>query len=492
MVIDLWVLLDNIKKREGLGKLAVHMMKGVRDGHKRFMNKITLTKYEQGSVGELFAISWPVMISSAAGCFMLIVDRYFLSRYSMEAFNACFGGIQWYWAFLCTALELILAAEVLIGQYNGACRYKELGSIAWQMIWLCLSLLVIYIPLAKFVVPRIVADKVAELGVPYLQILVLFIPIHCIGCGALNAFFVGRGQTRVISIAAVISNVLNGILAYLFIFGLNIKGMQIIPEGGIIGAAIATVTSQILPMLFLFTLFLRKKNRECYGTGKIAFKFDLLKSCLKVGSPITFNRFINSVFWAGMTQVVVKHVTPEDFQGYGIVHSIYMVFFFAIEGMAVGTRTICANAIGAKEFSVVGKNIRSWLKLGGIFAGLAAIGMFVFPDLLIGIFLKNGRGSEAYGVADRTLTWAWCVFVFDYLVENLMSVLVASGDTKYVMLARTICFFSLAIVPVYIGIVYCGSESILFWQFMLLDVIVRLLFFIHRYRSGRWMRHKLV
>jgi MATE family multidrug resistance protein len=456
------------------------------------MNNIKLTKHEPGSVKELFAISWPMMLSSAAGCLMVVIDRIILSRYSAEAFSACFGVIQWYWAFLCTALEFILIAEVFVGQYNGAQRYKEIGSIVWQMIWFCLGLLIIYIPLVQFVVPSLVADNIAAFGVPYLQIIVLFIPIHCIGCGALTAFFVGRGQTRIISIVAVISNVLNGILDYLFIFGLSVKGVQIIPEGGVIGAAIATIISQALPIFLLFTLFLGKRNQERYGTLKVAFEFDLLKNCLNVGSPMTLYRFINSIFWAGMTQVVVKHVAPEDFQGYGIVHSIYMVFFFVIEGMGAGIRTICSNAIGAKEFSLVGKNIRSWLKLGSIFMALTAMGMLMFPDLLIGIFLKGGKGDEAYWVADRMLIWAWGVFAFDYFVYNLMSVLMASGDTKYVMLVSTACFFLLAVLPVYVGIVYHNSESIIFWQFMLLDTIARLLLFIYRYRSGRWMRHKLV
>ncbi|MDR1591192.1 MAG: MATE family efflux transporter [Puniceicoccales bacterium] len=456
------------------------------------MNKIKLTKYEQGSVGELFAISWPMMLSSAAGCLMIFVDRLILSHYSMEAFNACFGAIQWYWAFLFTALEFTLIAEVFVGQYNGARRYQEIGSIVWQMIWFCLALLAIYIPLAQFLVPHLVADNIAKLGVPYLRIIVLFIPIHCIGCGALTAFFVGRGQTKVISGVVVIANVVNGILAYLFIFGVNIKGVQIIPEGGVIGAAVAMVIAQIFPMLLLFILFLRKENRERYGTGKITFKLNLLKNCLKVGSPTTLNRFLNSIFWAGMTQVIVKYVTPGDFQGYGIVHSLYMIFFFAVEGVGVGTRTICSNAIGAKEFFVVGKNIRSWVKLGGIFAGLAAIGMLVFPDLLIGMFLGNDKSNEAYWVADRMLVWAWGVFVFDYFLTSLMSVLLASGDTKYVMLVGSLCFFLLAVVPVYIGIVYFGSASILFWQLMLLDIVVRLFLFIHRYRSGRWMQNKLV
>ncbi|MDR1907068.1 MAG: MATE family efflux transporter [Puniceicoccales bacterium] len=456
------------------------------------MSEIKLTKYAQGSVRELFTIAWPMMLSSAAGCLMVVIDRIILGRYSAEAFNACFGVIQWYWAFLSTALEFILIAEVFVGQYNGAQRYKEIGSVIWQMIWFCLALLLIYIPLARFVIPYLVADNIAALGVPYLRIIVVFIPIHCIGCGALTAFFVGRGETKIISIVAVISNILNAILDYVFIFGLTVKGVQIIPEGGVIGAAIATVVAQILPIFLLFALFLQKKNRERFETLRMAFKPDLLKSCLRVGSPATFARFLNSFVWAAMTQVVVKYVTPIDFQGYGIVHSIYMLFFFAIEGGGVGTRTICSNAMGAQAFSVVRKNIHAWLKLGCIFIGFAAVCMLGFPEWLIGIFLKEGKGEVVKCVASQMLTWAWAVFVFDYLVYHLMNVLLATGDTKFVMVVTTLSFALLAVAPVYVGIVYFHCASIIFWKFMLLDCVVRMFFYIHRYRSGRWMRKKLI
>jgi MATE family multidrug resistance protein len=423
---------------------------------------------------------------------MIVIDRIILSQYSSEAFNACFGVIQWYWAFLCTALEFILIAEVFVGQYNGAQRHREIGPIVWQMIWFCLILLFLYVPLACLVTPYLIADNIAELGVPYLRIIVIFIPIHCIGSGALTAFFVGRGETKIIPIIAVISNVLNAVLDYFFIFGLKIGTVQIIPEGGIIGAAIATVTAQIIPVFLLFALFLKKNHRERFGTSEMAFKFDLLKNCLKIATPATLNRFINSVFWATMTQVVVQHVTANDFQGYGIVHSIYTVFSFAIEGTAAGTRTICSNAIGARTFSIVRKNINAWLLLGGIFIALFALGIVGYSKELIGIFLGKGKSNEVYFFAYRMLSWTLFVFILDYVVNNLQSILLSSGDTKFTMFVNTICFFCFAVLPTYIGIVYFHCESILFWKFTLLDCVVRILFFTLRYRSGRWIKKQLI
>jgi MATE family multidrug resistance protein len=456
------------------------------------MSKTKLTKYTPGGIKELLAISWPIMLSCAAGGSMIVIDRIILSRYSVEAFNACFGVIQWYWAFFFTALEFVLISEVFVGQYNGARRYEEIGPVVWQMIWFCLGMLIFYIPLAFFVAPYLVADNIAFLGLPYLKIILLFIPINCIGMGALTAFFIGRGKTKIIPVIAVISNILNIVLDYCFIFGIRVNGVQLIPEGGIIGAAIATVISQTVPLFLLFALFLSKSNRERFNTSRMEFRLDLLTSCLKVGGPSTVARFINSALWAVMTQIIVTHVTTDDFQGYGIVHSIYLLFFFIIKGISAGTRTICANAIGAEEWEVIHKNMHSWLVLGWIVFIVATVGMLGFPDELIRIFLDETENSNASNLAQWMLIWAWWVFILDYVVNNLVSILLAAGDTTFTMLVHTICFILCAIVPTYVGLVYYGKTSIIFWQFMLLDSVVRILFFVYRYRSGRWMKNKLV
>ena len=47
-----------------------------------------LTRYSIGSLKEIWAISWPLMLGLLSSSCMLFVDRLLLSRYSLNALNA--------------------------------------------------------------------------------------------------------------------------------------------------------------------------------------------------------------------------------------------------------------------------------------------------------------------------------------------------------------------------------------------------------------------
>ncbi|MDR1303181.1 MAG: MATE family efflux transporter [Puniceicoccales bacterium] len=479
------------------------------------MSDVKLTKYTPGGIGELCALSWPIMLSAAAGYMMLVIDRIILSRYSTEAFNSCFGAIQSYWMFAGTVLEFSLIAEVFVGQYNGARRYREIGPVIWQMIWFCLSLFVLFIPLAIWVIPHLVASNIARLGVPYLRIISLFVPIHVIGYGVLSAFFVGRGQTKIISVLTILSGCLNAFLDFIFVFGCRVTeegyigivpgydlsflgrfpwaaGWEIVGEHGVIGAAAATVIAETAFTAVLLILFLKKSNRSRYATDRLKFDENLLKKCLSKGSPQALNRFINSFFWATTTQIIAQHVTADEFQGYGISHSIYMIFFFIIEGMAAGTRTVCSNALGARTFEIIPRNMRSWVTLSAACIFLVSLGMLIYPDALIGAFIRKAGSGEVYKFAKEMLIWAWLTFSLDFGANNLLSTLLAAGDTKFTMYVNTCVFFCCVVLPVQLGIIYFGYGSVIVWQFLLLDLMIRMIFFIYRYRTGRWRLGQLI
>lgn len=455
------------------------------------MSDVKLTKYPEGSFRELLAIAWPVTLSSAAGCLMINVDRIMVRRYSMDAFNACFEAIQWYWPALFTILAFVLMAEVFVGQYNGSGRYREIGPIVWQMIWFCLATSLFFVPFSIYGPQWILSSSAHDLGSPYLKILILFIPIECIGCGALTAFFVGRGKTRIISIVAVVANIVNALLDYLFIFGWRWNGVEIIPAGGLVGAAIATVLSQLLKTAWLFALFFKRDHRERYKTGDYRLQLKGLWNCIRLGTPESLNRCIHGFSWAILTRVFADHTTPKDFQNHGIVNSLYLLCWCVLEGMGDGVRTVCSNAIGGKRFDLVRKNVHAWLQLGGM-AILAVSTVMIFePRLLTHFFLPGASPSELVPIYVM-LRFAFVMFIFDTLQNNLLNILLASGDVGYTMLVNTGCFCSFSLLPSCIGAIYYGQGTIIFWQFGILDLIVVTTLFTIRYRQGLWMKRRVI
>ena len=110
----------------------------------------SLTKYPSGSLRELWAISFPLMLSMMSGSLMIFLDRLLLARFSIDALNACVNATviaaAWQFAFLTTAA----IAEVFVGQYNGAGQHQKIGEPVWQMIWFSLLTGLLFIPLGLF------------------------------------------------------------------------------------------------------------------------------------------------------------------------------------------------------------------------------------------------------------------------------------------------------------------------------------------------------
>src|SRR5271154_819728 len=94
-----------------------------------------LTSHPEGSIRELWRISFPLMISTFASLLMIFTDRIFLARYSLSDLNASVTAGTLAWAII-SGLGMITAmSEVFVAQYNGAKRYDKLGAPVWQMIW---------------------------------------------------------------------------------------------------------------------------------------------------------------------------------------------------------------------------------------------------------------------------------------------------------------------------------------------------------------------
>ena len=446
----------------------------------------SLTKYRSGSIAELCSIAWPMILSSAAGCLMIFGDRLVLAHYSQEAFNANIGTMPWYWAFLLTFLSIISIAEVFVGQFNGAREYNKIGSVVWQMVWASFSLWLVMLPIIVWGVPLMLAKNLEALGIPYLRITFLFLPVNCAAFGAMMSSFGGRGKTKIVPCITLLTNVLNILLDIWFVFGWGF-----IPEMGIKGAAWATGVSQCTAFLIFFVLFFRKKYYELYKIKNISLDFSLLKKCLHIGTPNAINCFINCFGWASISKMLATHVSSNDFTAFGIANSLFVLFFFLIDGTGKGVSIICANAIGSGKLDVVGKNLCSSCLLLGMFATVTFVGMVLYPNFLIRIFLPNNSVTPVFHLTKLMLIWTWVSFCAEGLEYYFTSMLTAAGDTKFPMIISICSFWCVTFLPAYVLVTKFNVGSIIFWQLISFDFLLRVCFFYSRYLSGKWRLIKI-
>lgn len=98
-----------------------------------------LTQFPVGTMRELVLLAYPIMVSLLSVGVMVLANRLFLARYSVDAFNAVAEAAMCFFAFEFTSCTLASVSEVLVGKTFGASQYAKVARPVWTMIWLSLA-----------------------------------------------------------------------------------------------------------------------------------------------------------------------------------------------------------------------------------------------------------------------------------------------------------------------------------------------------------------
>ncbi len=449
-----------------------------------------LTKHREGSIRELWSISMPLMISILATLLMVFVDRCFLARYSIETLNASVSSGTLAWSFLGGICTLTAMSEVFVSQYNGADQKSLMGVPVWQMIWVAIFSIALFVPLSIWghLLFSGSSGRV-DLQATYFKTLIIFGPSYAL-ITAFSGFYIGRGRTRLLIVLAIAANVLNACLDWAFIFGVP----DLIPEMGIRGAAIATGIGASSQSLILGILFFRRKNRRAYGTGKWHFNFSLFKKCLKVGAPPALYVFLEIIGWA-IFYIMMTSMGEEYIMISGICQSLIILFSFYFEGLSRGIVAIVGNFIGAQRYSYVYKVVRSGVILQLGFAAIVGIFLGFYPEVAIQFFgsnelLQEGSTSAlpiALNSAMKNCLILSAIYIlFEGIRWTFSGVLTAAGDTLFILIMGSISVWVFLLLPLYFVVVQNQLPVEAAWILTAAFSALLCLFFWMRYRSEKW------
>ena len=448
------------------------------------MNPESLTKYQSGSVKEIFSLAWPLMISIMSGNIMFFTDRWLLSWYSLDSMNAVSVVNSIVAIFQFAPLSIASISEVFVGQFNGAGRYKEMGKPVWQMLWLSVGLMFFYIPIAYFGTDYL-SPTYKEQGAPYFQWMMSFAYLMPM-IGALSGFYAGRGQVKILTISAVISNIVNGLLAWVFIFGAGF-----IPALGTKGAAIATICAQFLNAAILFGIFLKPTFQKKYETHNWRFDKKLFLDCIKIGLPNGMSHTIEFVSWSILVNCAAalgsQYITVS-----AISSSFFVLFLFLVEGLQKAVMAIASNLIGAGQVDKISKVLRSGFKMHLITVSLVFIPLVLFSNKLVRIFVHDAQVLETLMTPMRwSLFFVWVFLALDGINWVFCGILTSAGDTRFILKTNTINILLFSFLPTYYFVIMQKGSPVLLWSLGVPYALVGLMVFSWRYRSNIWKKKSI-
>ena len=421
-----------------------------------------VTSLKTGNVKELWKISFPMMISFMSMAIMLFIDRIFLAYYSTSALNAAVQAGTLAWGFILGWMVLTTMSEVFVSQYNGAKEYTKIGRPVWQMIWLCIFSLIFFIPMAIWggnlfyhTDPSTLQER------EYFRYFMYAGPIYAL-IPAIGGFFIGQGKTRIMQWLAVLGNIVNITLDPLFIFGVP----GIIPEMGVIGAAIATNMGTLIQVIILMFLLLNKENQRQFATNDYKIYPSLFLKTLKVGMPPALFAMLELLGWALFYHMMVI-IGPVHILVSSICQSILLLFIFFGMGLEKGAIALTGNFIGSGNSDKVYNIFGSAIKLSTWYFLINLVFLVLLPDPLINWFFNNpealakGLDLETLTISIeeiKTLVRTGLIFICFYIFfENLRwtinGMLTAAGDTLFLLISGTLAVWGLMIIPTYFFIV---------------------------------------
>lgn len=424
-----------------------------------------LTKHPVGSLAEVWAVSWPLMLSLCSQSLMNFADRLFLAHYSVEAMNAVTVAGAFCFVLMAFPLTICEITGVFVGRYHGQDKPHLVGKPVWQIMWLALASWPVFMLSSRFIAPYLFAANSLETVyfVRYLD----FVPFLLCSF-AMMGFFLGLGKTKVITCSTIAANIINAILAPLLIYGTAFT-----PSMGIEGAAYATGCAQALQALILLALFLRKKYRDAYQTAKCVPDKVLMKEMLFVGIPAGIGRATESLAHGFCFRIIAMSGAVE-LTCATIAQSVYMLVVFCVYGISKGVTAIISNLVGAKVSQHIPKTIASAIKIHTILFCLLAVTSIFSAEMLLNNVL-NDKDLNLLEMPQFLFSVKFSLFCMSlfFLLKGFSWIMVghltALGDTKFVMYVNAITHWLSYILPIYLLVTMANGGASVAWAIIALN-----------------------
>jgi len=295
-------------------------------------------------------LAYPVMLAMIGHTMVGFVDNIMVGQLGTAELAAVSLGNSFVFIAMALGIGFSTAITPLVAEADGENNIEKGKQAFNHGLFLCTILGVVLFLMILAIKPIMYhmdqSEEVVRLAMPYLN-LAAFSLIPLIMFQAFKQFTDGLSQTKYAMWATILANVINVILNYLLIFG-----KFGFPELGIVGAAIGTLVSRIVMLIFL-ALILRSKEKfkpyvERFKLSNI--KKNILKKIIDLGFPSALQMLFEvAIFTAAVWLSGALGKNPQAANQIALNLSS-MTFMVAI-GLGVAAMIRVGNQKGLKNFT---------------------------------------------------------------------------------------------------------------------------------------------
>ena len=247
----------------------------------------------------------------------------------------------------------------------------------------------------------------------------------------LNAMLRSAGHPRFSMTATIVAVIVNIILDPLFIFGM---------EMGVRGAALATVISQGIAVVWQFTKFMNKNELVRFHRGIWRLNKEITFRALAIGmSPFLYNI-------AHCFVVIIINNQLKNFGGdmaiasYGVINRLTFVFAMMVMGLNQGMQPIAGYNYGAKKY---GRMLQSFYLTALYATGVMGIVFFLgecCPEIVTRMFTHDPVLVAQTIKPMRIICSSMLIIGFQMVTGNLFTSIGKAGKAIFLSLTRQVLY----------------------------------------------------
>jgi len=368
----------------------------------------------------------------------------------------------------------------LIAQENGKKNYAECGHLLSNSLWLnSLTGIILFCGVyfgSMSIIDHLDQDPavVAE-AKPYLFLLGLSI-LPLMVFSAFKQFAEGLGFTRQAMNITIWGNILNIVLAIIFV-----KGMFGIEPMGVKGVGYSTLIDRCLMAIVMGWYVFKSINFKRYlqGFKLLSIQFRRCREIMKIGAPVAL-QYVFEISAFAAAAIMAGTLGPDIQAAHQVAITLAAMTYMMASGIASAATIMIGNSLGKKRFGRLHAFAKTNYVLVLLFMGLNAVIFIVFNQYLPWIFTKD---LAVISIAAQLLIIAGLFQLFDGTQVVGMGILRGMGDVNRPTLITFIAYWIIGLPMAYILGIQLGMGVKGIWYRLTLGLLTSSLLLFVRYRK---------
>ncbi|MDJ0646308.1 MAG: MATE family efflux transporter [Flavobacteriaceae bacterium] len=294
-------------------------------------------------------LAYPVILGMIGHTLVAFIDNIMVGQLGTAELAAVSLGNSFIFIAMSLGIGFSTAITPLVAEADGE-QNIEKGKQAFNHgVFLCtilgISLFMLILTIKPLMYHMDQPEEVVELAMPYLNLVAVSL-IPLVMFQGFKQFADGLSQTKYAMWATILANVINVVLNYVLIFG-----KFGFPKLGIIGAAIGTLASRLVMLMFIWFLLKQKVKFQPYFE-RFSFKRIkkvILRKIIALGFPSALQMLFEvAIFTAAIWLSGVLGKNPQAANQ--IALNLSSMTFMVAMGLSVAAMVRVGNQKGSRNF----------------------------------------------------------------------------------------------------------------------------------------------